>query len=236
MARRTLRKFLAFEELASNRVGSLKQSVRKRGFTKALIRAGTAQSLRISRKEDLKRTGGRWNVSFDAGLTQLNTFFRADLIKEAKSAFKSTGSGVKHVVDIGCGTGRGAVEFAQKIGPGVRVSATGTKILPDWQSHIGHESVDFKVAHGQNLSKRFAPGSVDFIFSNLGIMHSQVTRHSLVECYKILKKHGRLVLTISVERLHQKDLNYTGLFKEYKTHQFVFFGDASLVSFFLEKR
>ena len=101
------------------------------------------------------------------------------------------------VLEVGCGGGTAANDLAlnrlQKIGGKIKVMATGTKWISDWEKY--RDNVEFHVAHAEQLSRVFKPESVDFIHSNLGIGNTNDKTRALNEAHRILRKGGRLLFT-----------------------------------------
>jgi len=148
---------------------------------------------------------GEWEITFDAGVAELNKFYRLDLlglIKAEKGNRKQF-----TILELGVGTGRAANEIVGAI-PGLRYIATGVTRITDWKAHPNSRKIDWRVLHSIQLDKRkkpgsvlvkkrLAPNSIDFIHSNLGISYSEPAdiAESLRQCHRLLRKGGKVLFT-----------------------------------------
>ena len=153
--------------------------------------------LKQSRKIDA-RNGKGYRISFNAGLKDLNTAYGQNLptfIKKLslnKPQFK--------VLEIGCGSGRGAVELMDAC-PSIDLHATGVKRISQWVD----KRINWHVASAEKISyifrKKTSVQKFDFVHSNLGIINSQNVNHALVETAKILKTGGHFLFTLNYSRM-----------------------------------
>jgi len=133
-----------------------------------------------------------WPISFNAGINELNRFYRLDLIRFLKKE-NALHPNLK-VVEIGAGTGKAAGEIVTQL-PGVDYTATGLTRVPEWYNQPS--KIKWKVMHSMQILRKFKPGSIDFIHSNLGLSFNEpadITR-TLEQCRGVLKKNGKLLFT-----------------------------------------
>lgn len=108
-----------------------------------------------------------------------------------------------HVLDLGCGTGFPLIELANRMDESC--SLTG---LDPWEA--GVERAKWKLAHHQLLPKveillgdaakmPFEDKTFDLITSNLGINNFTDPAAAVRECYRVMKRDGRLCLTTNIE-------------------------------------
>jgi len=76
----------------------------------------------------------------------------------------------ERVVDVGCGCGGTTLELARRVAPdghalGLDISAA---MIAEARGRAGEDAVDFVV--GDAATHRFAPGSIDLVFSRFGVM------------------------------------------------------------------
>jgi ubiquinone/menaquinone biosynthesis C-methylase UbiE len=79
----------------------------------------------------------------------------------------------EHVLDVGCGCGQTSLELAQRVGPrgsvlGIDISQPMLARARERQNERGVTNLEFVNADAQ--THRFAPESVDLIFSRFGVM------------------------------------------------------------------
>jgi SAM-dependent methyltransferase len=150
---------------------------------------------RMRDKRDMTHTlYGAWEISFNAGVKELNKFYRTDLIALIRK--EKRGKRNFRVLEIGAGTGRAAKEI-QKEFPGVKYTATGLRKIPEFNRRGISKKINWRVLHALIIEKRIPQNSVDFIHSNLGLSYNSredITK-ALRQCYKILRKGGKILFT-----------------------------------------
>ncbi len=159
-------------------------------------RTWAAEALRYGRFLDKR---GGWSISFDVGLSELNTkFYRMDVTDFIRRHKAAVGRRNYRVLDLGCGSGRAASDLAGELSGVARVSATGLRRLPSWKMFPHSMNVDWHVVHVDRLSKVFPHESFDFIHSNMGFCHSQPMQRiklSFREVFKVLRRQGHFIIT-----------------------------------------
>jgi|GEM_PF-2270748 len=173
-------------------------SIKRFGKNKSKKRTELAELLRRGRLKDQRTSPhsiyGRWEITFDAGLRELNKFYRRNLIKLILHEKK--GKKIFHILEIGAGTGR-AAKTIKKTLSGVRYTATGLAKIPEFNKRGVSGKINWKILHSLLLQKKIPPNSVDFIHSNLGISYSEPENITLAlsQCQKILRKGGKILFT-----------------------------------------
>lgn len=106
------------------------------------------------------------------------------------------------VMDLGCGTGFPLFELANVLGDTSRVTGVDVwdhalSIAESKRKLFGFDHVDLvKVSPGENLP--FSSGAFDLIVSNLGLNNFTDPKATALECARVLKPNGRLVLTTNL--------------------------------------
>jgi ubiquinone/menaquinone biosynthesis C-methylase UbiE len=99
----------------------------------------------------------------------------------------------KIALDLGCFTGGRSVAWYERYGlrhiSGIDVAAEYIEAANQF-AQLKKVPASFTVAHGEELP--FEEGSLDAVLSFDVFEHLQDVRHTLAECYRILKKGGRL--------------------------------------------
>ncbi len=167
---------------------------------KSVIRFGRKSKKRkdvvgdLRRNLDLDRRKG-WHVSFHSDLRGTNIALGTDLVE-----FIKLHAPKGNVLEIGCGDGTTTAQLQQRI-PGVKFSALGLRISPDWMTHENYRKIDWHVGHVENLArlrKAKRPESYDVAFSSLGLTHANDIWKAIEEIRPLLKKGGFLLINIQV--------------------------------------
>lgn len=149
-----------------------------------MVRTQLAYRRRDTRNADRV---GDW-VSFDTPLKMANRFFGLDLAQHILTFKKQTRMKTVHVVDLGCGSGRTASELKNKLGAAATISATGLARIPAWETWQNTGKINWRVSESEKIAKRFKQGSIDFIYSNVGLSHSRSFAQAIQQVHSILKK------------------------------------------------
>jgi ubiquinone/menaquinone biosynthesis C-methylase UbiE len=102
------------------------------------------------------------------------------------------------VLEIGAGDGSTITELRRAI-PTASFSATGVKLIKDWKKHKNFEEIDWHVAHAERLSRlksKLKPGTIDVVFSTLGLNLAENITGGLNEACLLLKPGGYLVFNL----------------------------------------
>ncbi len=105
------------------------------------------------------------------------------------------------VVDLGCGAGFPLIELAERLGPDSTVYG-----IDPWGNagdRVNQKIKNYGIAHVKFIQASaahipLADGSVDLIVSNLGVNNFANPETVFVECFRVLKKGGKLVLTTNL--------------------------------------
>jgi len=112
------------------------------------------------------------------------------------------------VLDVGCGTGFPALELAQRLGPTCQVIG-----IDPWEMALRraqHKMKQHRVRNatlvlGDAAGLPFPEKHFHLIVSNLGLNNFASPERALGECFRVLQKGGRLVLTTNL-RGHMREL------------------------------
>ncbi len=106
------------------------------------------------------------------------------------------------VLDIGTGPGFPLIELAMRLGPTSKVSG-----IDPWQAAV--DKVQWKIAfHGLNNADMICADAVempfpdkefDLVTCNLGINNFDQPKKVVKECYRVMKRNGRLCLTTNAD-------------------------------------
>ncbi|MFA5357415.1 MAG: class I SAM-dependent methyltransferase [archaeon] len=133
-----------------------------------------------------------WNGSFNLSLRDSQMFFGVDLFHEIKKVSAKNGGGL-NVLEVGGGTGRLANDLYEKIGGKINLSVTGLKRSPVWKTWKNSGKIRWRVMEASKISKYFAPESLDFVCSTLGVEHAYDQKKAISGISKVLKKGGRFL-------------------------------------------
>jgi ubiquinone/menaquinone biosynthesis C-methylase UbiE len=102
------------------------------------------------------------------------------------------------VLDVGCGTGRLAIEVATMVGPsgfvtGIDPSPHRVKIAREKLSH--HSNIEFKVGKGEDLGA-FSGDAFDNLYYSSVFHWIADKENALAEAYRVLKPGGRIGITM----------------------------------------
>lgn len=109
--------------------------------------------------------------------------------------------GIK-VLDIGCGLGFPTLELAQRLGESSFVYGIDkwhTAINRGKQKIKNHNIKNVKLIQGDAAVTKFEENDFDLIVSNLGINNFEELKKVILECFRILKSDGRIVLTTNLK-------------------------------------
>lgn len=95
------------------------------------------------------------------------------------------------VMDLGCDTGIAVQELAEKYEGKIKFCATSFERHDTWK----RQDVEWAVTHANMLNRRFKPNSIDLIYSNFGITHSDFLEDALSQALEILKPGGKIMLS-----------------------------------------
>lgn len=117
--------------------------------------------------------------------------------------------GIK-VLDIGCGLGFPAIEFAQRLGDASVVYG-----IDPWSRAIergrhkitNHQVGNVQLIEGDAAATGFENGFFDLIISNLGINNFENPQAAVAECNRVLKESGQIVLTTNFKGHMQEFYN-----------------------------
>lgn len=100
-----------------------------------------------------------------------------------------------HVLDIGCGCGATVLALAEAVGPSGRV--TGVDISAPMLAVAGQRIAEAgrrqaAVVEADAATHRFAPGTIDLVFSRFGVMFFAAPVEAFNNIHRALKPGGRL--------------------------------------------
>ena len=106
-------------------------------------------------------------------------------------------SGVRRVLDLGCGTGFPLLELAERLGRGSFVAGLDpwAEALARARTKIERWSVGAAVVRGSGTRMPFREGAFDLVVSNLGVNNFEDAAGALRECRRVLKPGGALGLS-----------------------------------------
>lgn len=106
------------------------------------------------------------------------------------------------ILDVGCGTGFPLIELAQRFGPASRLVG-----IDPWEAALerakwkketyGLSNVELICADASKIP--FPDKEFDLVVSNLGINNFEKPAAVLKECYRVLKRNGKICLTTNLE-------------------------------------
>jgi arsenite methyltransferase len=106
------------------------------------------------------------------------------------------------ILDVGCGAGFPLFEIAQRLNSISKLSGIDTSQAAVKRANWKKEQYGFhnvEVICGDAVSLPFAEKEFDLIVSNLGINNFENPKKVIEECYRTLKRPGRLCLTTNTE-------------------------------------
>ena len=117
-------------------------------------------------------------------------------------------SGVRRVLDVGCGTGFPLIELAGRLGPGCEIHGVDV-----WRAGLRRASDKIAARKLQNVSVHeadasqlpFDDGYFDLVVSNLGLNNFEDRAGALREARRVLRRNGILALTTNLQG-HMKEL------------------------------
>lgn len=106
------------------------------------------------------------------------------------------------VLDLAFGTGVPLFELAQRLGDSCQIVG-----LDTWEAAIEHarwkQSIyqlkNIEIIQGDGTKMPFEEESFDMIISNLGVNNFEDSETAIRECFRVLKKGGKLILTTNLE-------------------------------------
>jgi arsenite methyltransferase len=105
------------------------------------------------------------------------------------------------ILDLGFGTGVPLFELAQRMGDSCQFVG-----LDSWSAAIEHakwkQSIyglkNLEIVEGDGAKMPFENDSFDLVVSNLGVNNFEDPETSIQECFRVLKKGGKLILTTNL--------------------------------------
>jgi ubiquinone/menaquinone biosynthesis C-methylase UbiE len=171
-----------------------KKERKPRRHTKA--RGYRAKQLKKARAIDRGPPGARW-AHFFSDLEELKRQSKIDPLKELQKRAK-TRKTTLHAMDLGCGAGHAVRELARRM-PKVKFVGTGVARLDRWENVLGEnpKNLEWRVAHAQNLAKKFPANKFDLIYSHFGLLHANDLRKVLENIGQVLRPGGLLIFNES---------------------------------------
>lgn len=111
-------------------------------------------------------------------------------------------SGIRTVLDVGCGTGFPLIEIAERLGPstevyGIDVWAAGLRRAAEKVRARGTPNVTLHEVSAAAMP--FADESFDLILSNLGVNNFEDPESAIAECRRVARRGGRIALTTNLQ-------------------------------------
>lgn len=106
------------------------------------------------------------------------------------------------ILDVGCGTGFPLFEIAHRINPGSRLTGIDTSQVAIDRANFKKEQYglyNIELICGDAGAQPFTEKEFDLVVSNLGINNFENPHKVLAECYRVLKRPGRICLTTNTE-------------------------------------